>query len=316
MQPVIIIDESNIFLRCYAAYPQMSPLNGHQIGGCIGFLKTLGKIAREQQPSRIYVCWEGGGSARRRALLPDYKQFRKPEKLNRFYGDDIPETDENRQYQILLLLKMLRCAPVCNLYVNDAEGDDLIAYLCKGPLRSQKKIIMSDDKDLYQLFDDDTWSYSCHNKRCITKDDVFERFRITANNIAVAKALCGDQGDNVPGVRGLGFKTCAKRFPMLGLEQDVLLQDVIDYAYAHRTEAKVYQAVVDDEAIVRRNHRLVYLDGSMVPVTQRSVVDAKVSDHAPSADRLGLIKLLSDEGVGDFDVFSFFESFASVMAHR
>lgn len=316
MQPVIIVDLLNIFIRCYEAYPQMSQLNGDQIGGCIGFLKSIAKIARDQQPSRIYIAWEGGGSSRRRALYSEYKLSRKPAKLNRFYEDDIPDTEENRKHQLLTLLKISKCLPVCNLYVSDAEGDDLAAYLCKGPLRDQQKIIWSGDKDFYQLFDKDTWAYSPHKKRMITTRDVFEEFRVTSNNFAIAKALCGDTSDNVPGIKGLGFKTCAKRFPMLGLEQDILLQDVIAYAWAHRTESKVYQEVCDNEAIVKRNYHLVYLDGSMVPVQQQAIVDEKILNYVPKADRIGLIGLLKKEGVGDFDVLTFFQAFDTVMLSK
>ena len=63
--------------------------NGYQVGGCVGFLKTLQKLVRELSPTAICVAWEGGGSQRRRKLFPEYKLNKRPEKLNRFYGDDI-----------------------------------------------------------------------------------------------------------------------------------------------------------------------------------------------------------------------------------
>lgn len=316
MQPIVIADGLNNFIRAYEAYPQHSMLHGAQIGGCVGFLKTIAKIAREVQPSRIYCAWESGGSARRRALYNEYKLYRRPARLNRFYEDDIPDTEENRKHQLATLLQMLKNVPVCQLLAQDAEADDLIAYLCRGPLRSQKKVIMSGDKDMWQLFDDDTWAYSPHRKRFVTKEDVFEELRITTRNIAVAKALAGDGGDNVPGVKGCGWKTIAKRFPMLGLDQDVLLQDVIDYAHSHRDEAKVYRNVIDCEGDLRRNYKLVFLDGSMIPANQQAIIDDRVAKYEPRSDRVALIKQLTQEGVGDFDVLSFFDSFDSVMTHR
>ena len=210
--PILIIDAANLFLRSWAAYPTMNK-NGEQMGGCIGFLKSMQRIAREIQPSRIYITWEGGGSQRRRKLYPEYKMGRKAEKLNRFYGDDIPDSETNKKRQLMSLLGMLKFIPACQIYVSDCEGDDIIAQLCTGSFRNKDKIIVSSDKDMYQLLDDTTRIYSLHKKKIITAKEIFEEFRITTHNFAIAKAICGDAGDNVPGVKGIGFKKVASKIP-------------------------------------------------------------------------------------------------------
>ena len=102
-RPVLIVDGMNAFIRSWAAFPTMSA-HGYQMGGCIGFLKSLRKLVNEIQPKAIYVAWEGGGSSRRRKIYADYKMGRRPEKLNRFYEDDIPDTEENRKHQLVTLL--------------------------------------------------------------------------------------------------------------------------------------------------------------------------------------------------------------------
>ena len=234
---------------------------------------------------------------------------RKPEKMNRFYEDDIPDTEDNRKHQIESLLHMTRCAPVCQLYVSDCEGDDLVAYLCRGPMRTEDKIIVSSDKDLYQLLDDQTRLYSLHKKTFVTKETVMEEFRVQAKHFALAKALCGDPGDNVPGIKGCGFKTVAKLFPFLGIDDDVLLQQVIDYAHTHIDESPKFQRIVEQEEDVKRNWRLVYLDGSMLSAPQQQQIDHRIQNFVPKADRMGLVKQLVKEGIGDFDVEDFFYAF-------
>lgn len=310
-RPIIIVDAMNLFVRSYCAYPTMSS-HGYQMGGCVGFLRTLQRIVNEIMPSAVYVCWEGGGSSKRRALLKDYKLNRAPGKLNRFYEDDIPDTEENRKHQIEALLHMTRCAPVCQLYASDCEGDDLVAYLCCGPFRNQEKVIVSSDKDLYQLLDKQTRLYNLHKKTFVTEETVMEEFRVQARHFAIAKSLCGDPGDNVPGVKGVGFRTVARLFPFLGLQEDVLLQDVIDYAHAHVDESRIYKRIIDEEQNVRRNWRLVFLDGSMIPAHQRAMIDQKIVDFVPSCDRVRLIKALVKEGINDFDTESFFFTFRCV----
>lgn len=307
-RPVLIIDGMNLFVRSYSAYPTMSA-HGYQMGGCIGFLKTLRRLVTEQQPSAVYVAWEGGGSQRRRSIYPDYKMNRKPSRLNRFYEDDIPDTQDNEKHQVISLLSMLKCVPVCQLYVSDCEGDDVVAHLCCGPLRSVPKVIASSDKDLYQLLNADTQVYSLHKKTYVTEPDVLIEFRVRVQNFALAKALCGDPGDNVPGIKGLGFKTVAKLYPFLGTEQDILLQDVIDYAAAHQDDSIIHRRIVEQQDDIRRNWKLVFLDGSMLSATQAASIDHLVETFQPTADRMGLVKCLIKEGIGDFDVEGFYYAF-------
>lgn len=298
----------NLFVRSYCAYPTMSS-HGYQMGGCIGFLKTLKRIVYEVQPSAVYVCWESGGSSKRRKLLSSYKLARAPGKLNRFYEDDIPDSEENRQHQTLMLLAMTKMIPVCQLHAQDCEGDDLVAYLSCGPLQGVDKVIVSSDKDLYQLLDDRTKLYSLHKKTFVTKENVMEEFRVQAKHFAIAKALCGDPGDNVPGVKGVGFKTVSKLFPMLGLDDNVLLQDVIDYSHAHLEESRYFQKIVDAQDDVRRNWKLVFLNGNMIPANQQANIDARVKDFVPRANKMGLVKLLIKEGINDFFIEDFFSAF-------
>ena len=307
-RPVLIVDGSNLFIRSWAAYPQISS-HGYQMGGCIGFLKTLKRICNEVQPVIVCVAWEGGGSQRRRSIYPDYKLGRRPEKLNRFYGNDIPESEENRKHQMIALLDMLKHSPVCQVYASDCEGDDIIAFLCRGPYRNKNKIIVSSDKDMYQLLDDTTSIYSLHRKIVLRAEDVFEEFRVKTHNFAMAKALCGDPGDNVPGIKGLGFKTVAKKLPFLGTDSEILIDDVLSYAQTHLRESSAYKKIVESRELIERNWKLVYLDGSMLSANQVSRIQHVLDTFKPCANKIGLIKALIKEGISDFDVEDFFYCF-------
>jgi DNA polymerase-1 len=305
------VDGANLFIRSWSAFPSMSS-HGYQMGGCIGFLKTLKRIVSEIQPRFVVVAWEGGGSARRRSIYPEYKLGRRPEKLNRFYGDDIPESEENRKHQMLSLLDMLKSVPVCQVYVSDCEGDDIIAFLCKGYFRQNEKIIVSSDKDMYQLLDEKTRIYSLHKKLVLSKDDIFEEFRIKTCNFAMAKSICGDPGDNIPGIKGLGFKTISKKIPFLGGDSEVLIDEVISFCHSRMPESSIYKRIVENENLIRRNWKLIYLDGSMLSATQISKVQHVIDTFVPHTNRIALIKSLVKEGVGDFNVEDFFYAFRCI----
>ena len=307
-RPILIFDAMNLFVRSYSAYPTMSS-HGYQMGGCMGFLKTLRRLVNEIGPRAVYIAWEGGGSQKRRALYSEYKMNRKPEKLNRFYEDDIPDSDENKQPQIVALLSMLKNVPACQLYVSDCEGDDVIAYLARGRFRDKLKIIVSSDKDMYQLLDESTKIYNLHKKNYVTVEDVVEEFRIQPKNFALAKALCGDATDNIAGVKGLGFKTAAKILPFLSLEDDIILEDVFKYCESHSDESVSYRRILESRDDVKRNWRLVYLDGGMLSSHQATKIDSLIDTFAPQANRMGLVKTLIKEGINDFDVAEFLMAF-------
>lgn len=310
-RPVLLIDAMNLFVRSYCAYPSMSS-QGHQTGGVVGFLKTLRKICSDFHPQAVYVCWEGGGSLRRRNIYSEYKTNRKPEKLNRFYEDDIPDTDENKVQQIAILAGLLAHLPVCQVYVENCEGDDIIAYLAKYKFQDSKKIIVSSDKDFYQLLNDKTQIYSLHKKTIVTAEMVLDEFRIATHNFALAKAICGDTSDNIPGVDGLGFKTLAKKFPIFSGEHEILIENVIDYSQTNLKTSSCYKKVIENEPLIRRNWQLVYLDTSAISSEQISRIEYVTSTFKPVTNKIGFIKRLVKEGIVGFEVDKFFLTFLGI----
>ena len=154
----LIVDAYNLFIRHYVANPTMSK-NGDQIGGIVGFYNNLTKLIDKTNARDVYVIWEGGGSVRKKNIYTNYKRQSRPVKLNRYY-EDIPDTLQNRNYQIKTLIKFLDNFPVTQIYVEGSEADDVIGYLCKYRFKSRSKVIVSSDHDFYQLLDKLTVLYS------------------------------------------------------------------------------------------------------------------------------------------------------------
>lgn len=303
-KPLLIVDAMNAFLRAYSAFPSMSS-HGHQIGGTVGFLKTLQKLIREISPENVYIVWEGGGSQKRRNIFSEYKLNRKAEKLNRFYEDDIPDSDENKKHQLITLVNIMKSLPFCQVYVSDCEGDDVVAYLCRVMFRDREKVVVSSDKDMYQLLDDKTMIYNLHKKRIIEKESVREEFAISSHNFALAKSVVGDPSDNIPGVKGIGFKTLSKNIPLLMSDEDLILEDFLKFCQGHRHDIKICQKIVDNEDTVKRNWKLVYLDGGMLSGHQVSTVTNQINTFKPEMNRVLFTKKLIKEGVYDFDIAMF-----------
>lgn len=310
-RPALVIDAANLLIRSYMACGDMSS-HGYQMGGAMGFLRKVRWLVEDLSPRIVYVAWESGGSPRRRALYSEYKRGRRPGRLNRFYEDDIPESDENRVHQTKALLEFLRHSPVCQLYVKDCEADDVVAWLCKSKLKDRPKIIVSSDKDMFQLLDPTTSQYSLHEKKVVTMHDVHDRYYIMPWNFALAKALVGDPSDNIPGIKGMGFKTAVKKIPLLASHNGVLLQEVIDYCHANANESEILARVVAKEKQLRTNWRLVNLGSASLSPSQVRVIERQVDTFVPRADKMGLLRSLVREGIREFDVDGYIMSFACI----
>ena len=150
---ILVIDGLNLFTRHFVANPALSA-NGDHIGGIVGFFNGVCRLVEQCQPEAAIIVWEGGGSVKKRGLYPDYKKSSKPQNLNRYYDNDIPNTYQNRNFQISTLINLLSLAPFCQVYISDAEADDGIGYLSKYILKDKNVIIVSSDHDFYQLVSD------------------------------------------------------------------------------------------------------------------------------------------------------------------
>ena len=149
---------------------------------------------------------------KKRDLFSDYKKKSRPQRLNRYYEDDIPDTIQNRNFQLKLLIDILEKLPIKQIYVEDCEADDVIGYLCNYKLRKDIKLIMSSDHDYYQLINEKTRIWSPTLKKLVDIKKVLERFQIHPENFCLAKCVVGDPSDNIKGAPGVGYKTLVKNF--------------------------------------------------------------------------------------------------------
>ncbi len=306
-RPILLIDGLNLFMRHFVVNPSISDQGDH-IGGVVGFLKSLADLSNRVGPTRVIVVWESGGSPRRRAIYSDYKKNRRPQKLNRYYGDDIPDTVENRSDQLSLLVSFLKHAPIQQMYIPDCEADDVIAYIAKNSFSEERIVIVSSDKDLYQLLSKKIVQFSPGQKKFITSKDVKEKFQISAENFCTARCFVGDKSDGITGVPRAGFASMAKRFPELSGEEFVSVDSIVKKSQKmiENSKIKLYTNIVEYEDIAKRNWKLMYLQGNSLSGTQVSRLTSEMDEFVPSGNKIKLIKSLNRYGINNFDVDGFF----------
>lgn len=287
---------------------------GHQLGGFVGFLNSLKVLCERLRPSRVVVVWEGGGAVRRRSIYKDYKMGRRPQRMNRYYEDDIPETTENHDHQVRLTIEALKHVPVQQVYVSDCEADDVIGYISRYMFSEERIVIASSDKDLYQLIDDRVTQWSPGQKRFITALDVREKFGVPPSNMSLVRSFIGDPSDNIPGIEGAGFKTMVKRFPALSEDRSLSVQDVLSTAEQMRAgKVKLIQNILEGADIVRRNWKLMHLDVTNLSADQIKRIRDAIDAYEPKRNKIGLMRLLVREGVQSFNVDAFFMSLSATL---
>ena len=314
---VLIFDGLNVFMRHYIAHPAMSD-NGDQIGGIVGFYYNLVNLIEKCKPETVIVVWEGGGSKRKRDLYKDYKKGSKPSKMNRYYSsEDIPDTYQNRNFQLKTLIEIISNLPICQLYVEDAEADDAIGYIAKYKLSKKNKIIVSGDHDYYQLIDDNCLIYSPNSKSFINKEKVIEKYGVHPYNFCLAKSMVGDKSDNINGVPGLGFKSLSKEYGDMFLKEDfanntfqLFIEN--DVRHQEKPKKKLYKSIKESEKIIERNVKLVRLDIDNLAYIQIKKIDEEIENFKPSWNNIVSNKILNINNIKNIDFLKHGQYFRSL----
>ena len=308
---VLIIDQLNLFFRNYIVNPSLSS-DGAPIGGLRGCIQSLQKVTRESKPDMIVICWDGeGGSAKRKLLKKDYKAGRKPIRLNRSVRNLSEDQEiDNKFWQQSRLVEYYNQIPVVQFMFKSTEADDIIAYVAKHALlRDYQKIILSSDKDFFQLLDESTVLYRPIQKEILNQNTILDRFDIHPNNFAIARAMAGDKSDNIEGLGGLGLKTISKRFPFLKEEKEATFTEIAAHCKDQLREKtiKAYENVLSKQDILRRNYKMMQLAAPMLTIDAKKVINETLAGPDNSFNKTELIKMMIKDGFGEINFIELFQ---------
>jgi DNA polymerase-1 len=303
MKRVMIIDALNQFLRAYIVNPTLTS-NGNPIGGVIGFLNILGKLCREIKPDQVMICWDSpGGSLKRRQMNKGYKAGRKPIKKNyEVDGMDEQSEYENKIWQQETLIHILNHMPVQQFLLHGSEADDIVSFLVGSPrLKGFQKVIVSADKDFIQLLDDETVMYRPIQDEVLNCPVIVEKFNISPQNFVLARILTGDKSDNLDGIRGVGLKTAAKRFPFLKEEKAHLLSDLKTYCEETEETQKIYTDVLEQWEKVEDNYKIMNLVPPLISASESMKIKAILKDFDFTLNATELKKTSINYGFASYD---------------
>jgi len=180
----IYIDASNAWYRSYLA-TMLTPPGGP----ILIFTYMLRRICTQYGKNNVIICWDSGDGGRKK-LDNSYKAQRQSN----------PRVWED----IIYMKSMIDCLGLANAFVTGFEADDVIGSLTTQS--SDKSMILSYDKDFYQLVDDNisilrperTIKGQKIPQQIVERDAVVEEFGCPPDKVVLCKSFKGDASDNIP----------------------------------------------------------------------------------------------------------------------
>ena len=316
MKKVLLIDLMNMFVRNFSAV-RLTNDNGEHVGGVYGTLNSLQSQIKKHNPDIVSVVWEGKGSSeRRRRTLKEYKEGRKFRGLNRHFEYSQEDESESFARQLQLLKECLDLLPVYQPAVQYLEADDQIAYSCRTFFKDEAKVIVSTDRDFFQLVDNNTSVYrpvkTKENPKgeMIDMDYMVEKEDVFPPNYALLKAIVGDKSDNINGISGVGERSVKRDFPLLSTNEDMDVDNVLEYASNQKN--KKYQKYIDNEDLLRRNYKIVQLLDVDVNIQSIQALEKSYENKDLKFNSYQLrLKLLSED-ISPSNIDNWVSSFMSV----
>ncbi|MGB0684004.1 MAG: DNA polymerase I [Magnetovibrionaceae bacterium] len=211
MKHFYLIDGSGFIFRAFHGLPMMTRPDGTPVNAVYGFTTMLLKLIDDMDADHLAVIFDTKRLNFRNDIYPEYKANRSdpPEELIPQFG---------------LIREATRAFNVPVVEKEGFEADDLIATYAKLAAADGARVtIVSSDKDLMQLVNDQVDMLDAMKNRTIREPEVLEKFGVGPDKVVDVQSLAGDSTDNVPGVPGIGIKTAAQLINDYG-DLDTLLE--------------------------------------------------------------------------------------------
>ncbi len=226
---VFLIDGSGFIFRAFHGLPPMTRPDGTPVNAVFGFTKMIMKLIEDTEADYIAVIFDKARKTFRSDIYPEYKAHRPPPP-----DELIP--------QFALVREATEALNVPAISLEGYEADDIIAtYAREAAEMGAEVTVVSSDKDLMQLVNDQVTMLDAMKNKVIGREQVFEKFGVGPEKVIEVQALAGDSSDNVPGVQGIGVKTAAQLLDEYG-DLETLLERAGEIKQPKRREKLLEQA--------------------------------------------------------------------------
>lgn len=288
---MILIDAYNLIIRNYV---KSSLLNdeGENIGAVTGTITSLYYLLKKFPSRQVYLCFEGKNSGqRRRKSFHDYKDGRKAPHTIKSYNSDL-NLNTNFWWCLNRIVELLDFLPICSLSLDNLEADDIISFLCKR-FNDEKILIVSNDKDYFQLVDNNVSIYRPVKDELINYENFLLNFELLPKNWLILKSLSGDSSDNIQKIPlRIGLKTLLKRYPEL--KEKVYDIDMFIDLVKSKDDKKMFEYF----DILKSNYELMNLvENNQFSYLNENILKNKIINFDPQFDSINFDMMSHKYGV-------------------
>ena len=137
---------------------------------------------------------------------------------------------------------------------------------------------------------------------------MLEKFHVSVSNFCLTRCFCGDASDGIPGIKGAGFRSMAKRFPELANSSEITLSEILQLNHERMQDSKIklFTEIHKNHDVLERNWKLMNLDTFNLAGTQIQKIESIFNTFEVSKDKISIIRTLLKEGITSFDVNEFY----------
>lgn len=208
MKKIYLIDGNSLIYRMFFALPEFSTSKWKWVNALFWVAKFFtGQLIKESPDYLIFVR-DAKGKNFRHDLYADYKATR----------DRMPD---NLRAQLDDINAMIQTMDLKIIEESWYEADDVIASLAKKYKKDYEIYILSWDKDLYRLVEDQVKIYDTLKKKIFWRKETREKFEIDAEFVSDYLAIVGDSSDNIPWISWIGPKKAVVLINTFGSLEDI-----------------------------------------------------------------------------------------------
>ena len=218
---LLLLDTASLYFRAFFGVPDsVKAPDGTPVNAVRGLMDFISRLVGEYDPTHLACCWDDDWRPQWRVdLIPSYKAHRVVQARPGSHPD-VEEVPDPLEAQIPIIISVLEAYGIAIVGHQEMEADDVIGTLATGA--GMPVDIVTGDRDLFQLVDDEAEVRVLYTARGVSKHDrvdnawVREKYGVDAAQYADFATLRGDTSDGLPGVPGVGDKTAATLLTRFG----------------------------------------------------------------------------------------------------
>ena len=284
---ITVIDTFGFLFRSYFALPPLKSKDGFPTGLLTGFINFVANIGKDFQTDYIVFALDAKGNTFRNELYDNYKAQR-------------PDVPEDLLKQLPIAISWIELMGFKTAIRTGFEADDIVASIAHdAKLKGLEVRIVSHDKDLYQLIEDDSIYLFDPTKRVVINEaKCIEKYGVHPSQFTDYQSLLGDSADNIPGVKGIGAKTAEALIQQFGTLENI-------YANLENIEKKRWKTLLEESkemafiskqlvTLSRDCHVIDDLNNFLLPVENPIL---KISDILHKYDMAKILDRINKNGM-------------------